>query len=243
MLDIRFKELYDVVDKFFIVESEETFTGIKKPLYLSECVKEKYPQYLDKIDIIVAPSKNFWSAWDREYFQKNHICKENLAYLDLNDDDLILFSDADEIPKKSTILNMIKNGYDKSGGGIGGNTYYYKFNFQTTELSHRPRYISYKNFTNHTEQRYDFSPEILPEAGWHFSYIKNAESIKNKIKAFSHQEFNNDLINNEDLINQKISTMSDLFNRPDIKLTKVDIDDSFPEYIKENQGILGEWIS
>ncbi|MFM7795431.1 MAG: N-acetylglucosaminyltransferase, partial [Candidatus Nitrosotenuis sp.] len=94
ILDIRFRELYDVVDKFVIVEADETFTGIPKPLYLAECLKERYPQYLDKIEIIIAPAKHFDNAWHREFFQKNYLCKENLRHLKLKNNDLILLSDA-----------------------------------------------------------------------------------------------------------------------------------------------------
>ena len=70
ILDIRFRELYDVVDKFVIVESRETFTGKEKPLYLSECYKEKYPQYADKIEIIIADKFEAPDVWTREFFQK-----------------------------------------------------------------------------------------------------------------------------------------------------------------------------
>ena len=36
VLEIRFNILNDVVDQFIICESDETFTGIKKPLYFFE---------------------------------------------------------------------------------------------------------------------------------------------------------------------------------------------------------------
>ena len=242
ILDIRFRELYDIVDRFVIVESSETFSGIKKPLYLSECIKERYSQYADKIDIIIAPSMNYWDAWHREYFQKNHICRDNLKYLNLEDNDLILFSDADEIPKRSVIQNMKENGYNLNGGNLGGPTFYYKLNVLTTELSYRPKYMSYKNFTNHTSQRY-MDQEIIPNAGWHFSYLKTPEKIQEKIKAFSHQEFNNDRINNIQNIKEKIDSVSDLFGRNEVLLSVVEIDDSFPEYIKENRELLKEWIA
>lgn len=241
ILDVRFRELYDVVDRFVIVEGEETFTGTPKPLYLTECLHERYPQYADKVDIIVAPRVETSDAWQREYFQKNYMRKENLAYLNLSDEDLILFSDADEIPRRSTIESLVKNGYPEEGGAFEYKTYYYKFNVLTSEICFRSKYVSYKHFTYHTEQRYSMQP-LIPNAGWHFSYIKSPEDIKKKIEAFSHQEFNFDAITNLEAIERNIMSMQDLFGRQEMLLTKVEVDDSFPEYIKENKHLLGEWI-
>jgi beta-1,4-mannosyl-glycoprotein beta-1,4-N-acetylglucosaminyltransferase len=243
MLDVRFKELYDLVDKFVIVESKETFSGIEKPLYLSDCLWEKYPQYADKVEIIVPERKSFSNAWDREHYQKNHISKEKLSYLNLNDEDLILFADADEIPKRWVIDSMIKNGFNHKGGGFGGNCYYYKFNILTTEWSYRPKWISYGNLTNFTEQRYDETFLMIPDSGWHFSFIKSPEQIKTKIQAFSHQEFNNESINNISNIKSSIDEVKDLFGRSNVHLKVVPLDDSFPVYIKENLDSLKEWIA
>lgn len=243
MLDIRFRELYDLVDKFFIVESAETFTGISKPFYLSECLQERYPQYADKVVIVKVPKIYFDNAWDRESYQKNHISKQNLSMLNLEDNDIILFSDADEIPKRKFIIEILKNGFIETGAGLGGKCYYYKFNALTTEWSHRPRIVSYKHFTDFFLCRHDESLPVYREAGWHFSYIKSPEDIRKKIQAFSHQEFNHESITDVDRIKRKVDNLSDLFSRPELKLTKVEITDDFPEYIKENLNKLTEWLA
>ena len=33
-------------------------------------------------------------------------------------------------------------------------------------------------------------PQLIYNGGWHFSFLKDPESIKNKIISYSHQEFN-----------------------------------------------------
>lgn len=260
ILDIRFKELYDIVDKFYIVESKETFSGKPKELLLSNCLQERYPQYADKIEIVVPEiyndniqNSNYqhypMSAgieWRREYFQKNHISHERLKHLNLADDDIILFSDADEIPKKWAI-EKIKNGWldelNLDFGGFGGNTYYYKFNMLTTEWSYRPSFSKYKNFKNHSDDRYLLDKKVISDSGWHFSYIKTPAKIKEKIEAFSHQEFNNTVINTIDNIEQSVRESKDLFHRSNISIQIVEIDNSFPEYIKENKNQLLDWIA
>lgn len=243
ILDVRFKELYDVVDKFIVVESAETFTGIPKPFLLSECLHERYPQYADKVEIIQVSEKFYEDQWDREFYQKNHICKENISHLNLDDNDIVLFSDADEIPKRSFILSLIENNVFELRAGIGGKTYYYKFNAVTTEVSHRPRFSSYKHFTNFFDGRLDESVYVYPDSGWHFSFIKKPEDIRKKIEAFSHQEFNQEHITDVSNIKQKINNLSDLFSRPSFHISTEQIDDSFPEYIKENLEQLKEWIA
>lgn len=242
ILDVRFRELYDLVDYFVVIESPETFAGHQKPLYLTECLWERYPLYADKVRIIVAPIYvNSTDVWEREYFQKNHICRENLAHLGLSDNDLVFIGDADEIPRRSVVQNLIENGYPLEGGALEYKTYYYKFNILTTEMCYRSKYVSYGCMTNFKNHRYSMQ-SYISNAGWHFSYIKSPEKIKEKIASFSHQEFNIPEINNLDNIEDKIKSVQDLFNRPEVQMSVVDIDDSFPEYVKENLDRLSEWV-
>ncbi len=41
LLEIRLRELYDVVDKFLILESDHTFTGMEKPMVLKDYFESK----------------------------------------------------------------------------------------------------------------------------------------------------------------------------------------------------------
>ena len=50
------------------------------------------------------------------------------------------------------------------------------------------------------------------EGGWHFSF-KDAESIRRKIKSYSHQEYNTKEFTDIKNIEQKISKNIDLFGR------------------------------
>ena len=94
ILKIRLNEMYDAVDYFVLVESEETFRGAPKPLFFYEN-KNAFTRYKDKIIHIIVKGKfETGSPWAREAFQRNQImrglenCKKN---------DIILISDVDEI--------------------------------------------------------------------------------------------------------------------------------------------------
>ena len=104
-LEIRLNELWSSVDLFIICESNFSFSGIRKPLYLSENI-ERFSAFRDRIKIVKfevkAPKSNPWAqeSWQRLYLS------EALHELNLNDRDLIISSDCDEIPRKSTIQEL-----------------------------------------------------------------------------------------------------------------------------------------
>ena len=83
--------------------------------------------------------------------------------------------------------------------------------------------------------------QIINNGGWHFSFLKDPQSIKHKIMSYSHQEYNTDEFTNTDLIREKISKGKDLFNR-DIKYEKISINDNFPKYIINNKEKFKDWI-
>ena len=77
------------------------------------------------------------------------------------------------------------------------------------------------------------------EGGWHFSFLQEPEQILNKIKSFSHGEFNNNI--NVKIIEEKILKNKDIFGR-NITLKKIEIDSSYPSYILENKEKFFKWV-
>ena len=94
ILEIRLHEMDSWVDRFVLVESAETFSGIAKPLWFDEN-KHRFEDFLPKIDHVIAPvvSKST-DAWARQEGQRD-CAKKMLA--SCADDDLILIGDVDEI--------------------------------------------------------------------------------------------------------------------------------------------------
>ena len=84
-----------------------------------------------------------------------------------------------------------------------------------------------------------FNQQII-KGGWHFSFLQTPEQILNKIKSFSHGEFNNDNLNIEE-IERKIINNEDIFDRG-THLKKISLDDSYPKYIIDNQDKFSKWI-
>ncbi len=95
-------------------------------------------------------------------------------------------------------------------------------------------------FKNYPFWRIDkFSQQII-NGGWHFSFLQTPDQILNKIKSFSHGEFNQEDLNTK-IIEKKILENEDIFGRGN-KLEKVDIDNSYPTYITKNKDKLSDWI-
>jgi len=83
--------------------------------------------------------------------------------------------------------------------------------------------------------------QLINNGGWHFSFLKDPDSIRKKIISYSHQEFNKEEFTNIDLIKKKISSGEDLFQR-NISYKKVNLDETFPEYIINNKKLFKDWI-
>ena len=76
--------------------------------------------------------------------------------------------------------------------------------------------------------------------GWHFSFLQTPKQILNKIKSFSHGEFNNNNIDEKN-IEEKILKNQDIFGRG-ITLKKIELDSSYPNYILKNKEKFSKWI-
>src|SRR4051812_40271897 len=103
ILEIRLRELYDVVDRFVLVEATHTHKGDPKPLHYATN-RARFASWNDKIRHIVIGDlpvgDNLAAIRRREMGQRNAIL---LGLMDAQDDDIVLISDVDEIPRKSAV--------------------------------------------------------------------------------------------------------------------------------------------
>ena len=87
------------------------------------------------------------------------------------------------------------------------------------------------------------SIETIYNGGWHFTYLMNENEISEKIRSSAHIEFNSQEYHNVDNIKKRIKYFLDPFERDNNnRLKKVEIDKTYPEYIKDNILKYKEWI-
>ena len=255
ILKLRMNVLKDVVDYFVISESTVTFSGDPKPLYYNEN-KEMFKEFEHKIiHNIVDDTPMDCNAFMRDHHQK---CAVARGLKNCKPDDIIIFSDVDEIPNPDTLRELLPNVEDGKiymmaqrlfycyldMEEVSGNLLSVTGEFDGVEKKQWLgtkvcRYSVLDNYTTE-ELRNKEQKEIgvrVPNGGWHFSYMgggkkqSTADRVKYKIKSAAHQEYNNRHI----LWNVKknIKNMQDIFGR-DSKLELVEIDDTYPKYLREH---------
>jgi beta-1,4-mannosyl-glycoprotein beta-1,4-N-acetylglucosaminyltransferase len=226
VLEIRLEELYPVVDKFLIVESNVTFRGEYKGLNFDF---DRFSKYFDKIiyDPCEYNPNIFSSAWEREIHQRNHISQiKNRLELD----DIVIISDVDEIPRRSVIENIELNYHAR----LRLDKFSYGINMLTDEGNSAVRVVRAQALKDKTPQeiRKSEPSHIIDNAGWEFSSLGTAEEILYKLKSFSHSEFDTPQLTVEAL-KERMANGEDIVGRG-MKHTIVDIDDTWPEAIKNN---------
>jgi len=255
VLDIRLNTLKNNVDRFVIVEATKNHAGEKKNLKFKI---ENFQKFKDKIKYVVvddlpsevkSPKKGWHENHARDQFQRNSMER---GYKDCHDDDIIMISDIDEIPNPKKLNEFdIKNKYacflqknfqskinllNVTDGDWPGTKICQKKNLKSPQWL-RDIKVKKKPFWKIFSKKI----QIIENGGWHFSFLKDPESIRNKITSYSHQEYNTEEFTNTDFIKEKISLGLDLFNRK-INYEKINIDDSFPEYIYKNKKMFKDWI-
>ena len=252
IFDFRFQVIKDYVDYFVICESKYDHKGKPKKLNFninkySNLTKVKYIVHEDPF-----PKNN--NPWKNQAIQREYLLKSLTFALD---DDLIFFSDPDEIPNPKVLINF---NLKKKYGIFLQKNFNYKFNLFNPYESpwDGPRVCKKKNLKSidyirqkvwSKNLRYKFyridkerNIEVFKDAGWHFNNIMKPEDISLKLKTFAHTEYSGDEFSSPDLIRKKINQGIDLFNRG-YTYIKVDLDKTFPKYLLDNQFFYKDFIA
>ena len=83
--------------------------------------------------------------------------------------------------------------------------------------------------------------EVFNNGGWHFNNILSSQEISLKLKTFAHTEYSLEKFTNVNFIEKNIQEKKDLFGRG-YEYKKVELDNTFPNYIKKNKDKYKKWI-
>jgi beta-1,4-mannosyl-glycoprotein beta-1,4-N-acetylglucosaminyltransferase len=262
ILEIRLNILYNYVDYFVIVESDKTHAGNNKPFYLEENMQrfEKFsdkiisykvldnPERFDNLDPndVEDPelakiyqyinnqttrfNRQTQPDYGRDFFQKESIKRPLIG---CNDEDIIIVSDADEIPNPLVLEKLKYLDLDSDMYSLKQNMYCYYLNMLKDPNWYGSKISKYKNIKNLSINELRGDPSlttIIANGGWHFSFMGGEEMVKKKITSYSARDLVNDHILNS--ISKNIESGVDVFFRD--TMTLVDIDGTYPEYIINN---------
>lgn len=221
LLDMRLNILNSVVDRFVLVEGNKTFKGKEKPSYYLEN-KDRFTDFNHKITHLIADlNPNPGNPFRNEDKQGNTILE---GLVECRDDDIIIFGDADEIARPESICPVTEPII------LEMPTYYYYVNTVTTHMDMKPKIMPYRVLQDKSPRsiRKNKKGPSIKNAGWHFSYLGGTEAIKEKLSAFSHTPPTEN-------IDTRVEKLVDLYDRNEIRISKVPLDDTFPQYLLNNQ--------
>ena len=277
IMDLRFNILDPHVDKFIVCESKFTHSGNKKDINFD---KNKFPKFKDKIihlisenepdDLIKKKSldtiqKRFNSIL-RIKHQRNHIAK---ALDEFSTNDLIIYSDNDEIPN---LENIDLRGINKKFLIFNQKLFYYKldllvpkFNWFGSKACKLKYFRDIDNLRNIKNKRYSFfrldtyfsnikktSVEIINNGGWHFSNLKSLEQLEKKyLNDENHAEyelnFNNSKKIKDNILRKVVpynykADKKSSYRFNETKLVNADLK-QLPKYVINNIEKYREWFS
>ena len=253
MTELRLNTLDKYVDKFVIIEATTDHAGKKKKLNFNI---EKFDNFKNKIRYIVVDdlpknTKPFYynrRIWHknmvREEYQRNQIMR---GISDAKDEDLIIISDNDEIPN----LENLENFKFKNFAVFNQKFFRYKLNllseaqtpYQGSRIVRKkymkgritPQWLRHQ-YTKRIKpwqiHRYFTNPVVIENGGWHFSFMISPEKISLKMKAYGHGELNTKKFTDIDYIKERIANQMDVFS--DTKLKKIEINETYPDYLINN---------
>lgn len=228
VLELRMRELWDVVDHFVVTESRCDHRGRPRDLVLSNT--DRFAWASDKLVVHVSdPPEHAQITWDYEVHHRTESIKA-AEKLDPDPDDLFLVSDVDEICRPSAV-EFLKGHRGKFVMQMP--MFYYYVNLYVGQWTH-PTALSYDHLQDPTRVR-AYGETFIPNAGWHFSYLGTPEQIKHKLHTFAHDEFDLSHITSLEHIQWAIEQRKDLLERVDGPVPEaVPIDGTWPRYLRQN---------
>ncbi|MDE7267933.1 MAG: glycosyl transferase GT17 family protein [Lachnospiraceae bacterium] len=257
ILKIRLNVLSPVVDRFVISEATETFSGLKKPLYYEEN-KELFAEFADRIIHVVVEDTPEGDTHYRDTFQKNAVTR---GLKDCTDEDIIIFSDLDEIPNPDKIREILQHFQKDKIYHFAQRLFYCYLNMEEVSgsllsyagefegVAHKKwigtKMLSYQLLREQNlmlgELRFPERKKIgirVEDGGWHFGYMGGhgekdiRKRVQEKVVSAAHQEYNSKHVLSN--VTDQIKDGKDIFGR-NAQFVRCEIDESFPKYIREHQ--------
>lgn len=223
LLNIRIAELRTFLPpiQHIAVQSNHTFSGKPKSFFMD------FHENLYHELMVRSPSD---ITWDNERELRNHILT-CLKKQNPDDNDIIIISDVDEIPRKEAILKF------KPEMGVAFlDMMKFGFFLNLKEADHwtPPKIMSWSHLKNGTpeEIRNAGAPNTIDHGGWHFSWCGGIDEVMRKFASFSHQESEVQKHANREELIRKMAVGESLWGQD--KWRPVPITE-LPQYVQNHQ--------
>lgn len=236
LLELRLHTLRDLVDRFVIVEADQTFTGIPKDFLLMRSpLLAEFAEQIIYVKVTDMPDSI--DPWDRAFHQKNAIMR---GLTDCDAEDLILVSDLDEIPSPQALQYLLSDSRCRqmlrsNPIAFSQLNFYYFVNCLEAKTWQGTVAILFGQLKSPQNLRNlrDRLPR-LRQAGWHFSYLGGPDRIIAKLNSYCDTKNNTPQNNSPEYIQECIQQGSTAIQVGEAakNITFVELDESFPAYLE-----------
>jgi hypothetical protein len=195
LIVFRFRYLAPAVDKFYIGESTVTFAGQPKEPFFANRLRKLESLGFDVEVIDLAIAEELLAAgerWAIETHARNTLLE---AVASKHPEDLVLFSDVDELPSLDQVRNLVSQGSELTITSIPTQVCLRKANW----IEYQPDQWRGKWGNGLLGKQWvprirrGTYPRVGGEPGAHFSYVgMTAADVRRKYQAFSHGELDRD---------------------------------------------------
>ncbi len=229
------------VDKYIIVEANQTFTGKPKILYFFRD-NRWFKKWWPKIDYYVVNNwedENLWQKarqspntqgaehWKREFYIKENIQKA-LKQTNVQDHDMLYIGDVDEIPRQ-----YHESTKAKYPAKLKLDVYAYYLNNRSNEDFWGTYVAPYSyikdKILNHERSRIDIRTKETN--GWHFTSMGGLKEFRRKLNdSYTHESYNTEEVQQN--LAQRHKECIDFLGR---NFTFKISEEHWPEYLKQNK--------
>jgi len=196
LLEVRLRLLAGTVDHVVVVEGTTTFSGLPKPLHLTESSPDLswFPGSVHHVVVDLPPGDA--PAWDRENAQRrgmgDHLQQHAAP------DDLLLIGDVDELPRPTVLTRLASTLRSPARLRMVDALYYANWHqpmpWTLGPIATRLDGFDHPSVRGTLGERLSddarFVEEYVDDAGWHLSFLGGPDAIVAKLAAYSHQELN-----------------------------------------------------
>tara|TARA_R110002074_G_scaffold32309_8_gene90298 strand:- start:3956 stop:4654 length:699 start_codon:yes stop_codon:yes gene_type:complete len=220
----RFSKFKDKIISFKITDNPEDFNNLKPTKDVELLKIYHYINNTSRFNRSTQPD------YGRDFFQKESVRR---ALVNCDDDDIIIFSDVDEIPNPEIFETLNDLNLDENIYSLQQRMFYYFINVQKNCDWYGSRIGKYKNMKNQPFNEIRGNPALsvkIENCGWHFSFMGGRKMVESKLLAYCHNDMVYDKVLTE--LDNNMKNNIDPFFRD--TLQEVEIDSTYPKYLLDN---------
>ncbi|MGE3309316.1 MAG: hypothetical protein AB7O66_05040 [Limisphaerales bacterium] len=271
LLEIRLHELDPVVDRFVIAEAPRTHSNQPKPLHFAENRERFQRFLPKITHIVADDLPDSSDAWVLEGAQRRAVdrglteCQPDDIILHSDLDEIPSaravrdLADAmrsryrssplanawHALLRQRAVIWAIRNAYKRRHPFVWLLEQRMHYYFLNCVSVNKPVWLGtratfFRDYTSAFDLR-RWGGRLVPDAGWHFSYMGGVERVRQKLAAFAHQEYNHPEFTDPQHIEAALESGRWILG-DDHVLEFVPLDATFPTFIREDPGRFRDWI-